>query len=70
MQTYGERQNEHDRANSVRQVAEIFCVSERHVWRLIKSGNLKSERLGARCVRIFDSEINRYRETLKNQSSQ
>ena len=50
-----QRQSEHDRANRVRDVADIFGTSERHVWRLIKSGQLKAERLGARCVRVFDS---------------
>jgi excisionase family DNA binding protein len=59
------RQGEHDRANRVRDVADIFGTSERHVWRLIKSGQLKAERLGVRCVRIFDSEIARYRESLR-----
>jgi len=59
------RRGEHDRANRVRDVADIFGTSERHVWRLIKSGQLKAERLGVRCVRVFDSEIARYRESLR-----
>jgi excisionase family DNA binding protein len=54
-----------DRANRVRQVAEIFGTSERHIWRLIHRGELKAERLGARCVRVFDSEIARYRQSLQ-----
>jgi len=58
------QRGEHDRAHRVRDVADIFGTSERHVWRLIKSGQLKAERLGARCVRVFDSEIARYRESL------
>lgn len=53
-----------DQANTVRDVAGILRTSERHVWRLLKSGDLKAKRLGKRCVRIFDSEIERYRQTL------
>jgi len=53
-----------DRANSVRDVAGLFQTSERTIWRLIKAGGLKAERLGPRCVRIFDSEIARYRATV------
>ena len=64
-----QRQSEHDRANRVRDVADIFGTSERHVWRLIKSGQLKAERLGARCVRVFDSEIARYRESLRSHAA-
>ena len=45
-----------DHANSVRDVAGIFGTSERHIWRLIKRGDLKAERLSARCIRVFDSE--------------
>jgi predicted DNA-binding transcriptional regulator AlpA len=59
------QRGDHDRANRVRDVADIFGTSERHVWRLIASGQLKAERLGARCVRVFDSEIARYRESLR-----
>ena len=63
------QRGEHDRANRVRDVADIFGTSERHVWRLIKSGQLKAERLGARCVRVFDSEIARYRESLRSHAA-
>ena len=59
-----------DRANKVRDVAALFGTSERHVWRLIKSGRLKADdRLGARCVRVFDSEIARYRDSLRGQAA-
>ena len=54
-----------DRANKVRQVADIFGTSERHIWRLIADRKLKADRLGPRCVRIFDSEITRYRASLR-----
>ena len=67
--TRRQRNGEHDRANRVRDVADIFGTSERHVWRLIKSGQLKAERLGARCVRVFDSEIARYRESLRSHAA-
>ena len=50
-----------DRANSVGAVATLFQTSERTIWRLIRRGDLKAERLGPRCVRIFDSEIARFR---------
>src|SRR6186713_1287954 len=63
------RELSHDRANRVRDVADIFGTSERHVWRPIKSGQLKAERLGARCVRVFDSEIARYRESLRSHAA-
>ena len=58
-----------DHANSVRDVAGIFGTSERHIWRLIKRGDLKAERLGPRCIRVFDSEIVRYRACLKEQAA-
>lgn len=64
-----QRQSVHDRANRVREVAEIFGTSERHIWRLIRSGALRAERLGARCVRVFDSEIERYRTSLKRSAA-
>ncbi len=51
----------HDRGNSIKDVAEIFGLSDRTVARMIKRGDLKAERLSARCVRVFDSEIERYR---------
>jgi predicted DNA-binding transcriptional regulator AlpA len=54
-----------DRAYRVRQVAVIFDTSERQVWRMIASGELRAERLSTRCVRIFDSEIARYRARLR-----
>jgi excisionase family DNA binding protein len=54
-----------DRANRIRQVAELFNTSERHIWRLIADGKLRADRLGPRCVRIFDSEIARYRASLR-----
>jgi excisionase family DNA binding protein len=53
-----------DRARKVREVAEVFGTSERHIRRLIKGGQLRAERLGVRCVRVFDSEIERYRASL------
>lgn len=56
-----------DRANKIRDVAAMFDTSERHIWRLIKRGELKAERLGPRCVRVFDSEIARYRASLSQQ---
>jgi excisionase family DNA binding protein len=55
-----------DRAHRVSQVAELFGMSTRHVWRLIERGDLRAERLSARCIRIFDSEIARYRESLRS----
>lgn len=54
-----------DRADRIRQVAELFNTSERHIWRLIADGKLRADRLGPRCVRIFDSEIARYRASLR-----
>lgn len=57
-----------DAAYRVRDVAKIFDTSERHIWRLIKRGDLKAERLGLRCIRVFESEIARYRSTLNKQS--
>ena len=54
-----------DRANRIRQVAELFNTSERHICRLIADGKLRADRLGPRCVRIFDSEIARYRASLR-----
>jgi len=58
-----------DHANRISGVAEIFGMSERHIWRLIKSGDLRAERLSVRCIRIFDSEIARYRGCLQNQAA-
>jgi excisionase family DNA binding protein len=58
-----------DRARKVSEVAEIFGTSSRHIWRLIKNGALKSERLGPRCVRVFDSEIMRYRDSLRSNAA-
>jgi excisionase family DNA binding protein len=57
-----------DHANSVRDVAAIFGTSERHIWRLIRNGELRAEHLGPRCTRIFDSEIARYRASLSERS--
>jgi len=51
-----------DVGNSVKDVAGIFGVSDRSIWRWIKDGEIKAERLSPRCVRIFDSEISRFRE--------
>ena len=50
-----------DHANSVRDVARILDVSDRTVWRWVRAGELKAERLSPRCLRIFDSEIARFR---------
>jgi excisionase family DNA binding protein len=50
-----------DRGRRVRYVAQILDTSERQIWRWIAEGKLRAERLGPRCVRIFDSEIARYR---------
>ena len=58
-----------DRAYRVSEIAELFGMSERHVWRLIRRGDLKAERLSVRCIRIFESEISRYRENLRDQSA-
>jgi predicted DNA-binding transcriptional regulator AlpA len=57
-----------DRAYRVRQVAVIFDTSERQVWRMIESGELRAERLSARCVRVFDSEIARYRASRRDRT--
>ena len=62
-------QSERDRAYRVREVAALWGCSERHVWRMISSGALRSERLGARCVRVFASELDRYRESLRDQAA-
>jgi predicted DNA-binding transcriptional regulator AlpA len=58
-----------DRARKVPEVAEIFGTSARHIWRLIKAGELKAERLSPRCVRVFDSEIVRYRDSLRSNAA-
>lgn len=50
-----------DKANKIRQVADIFQTSERQIWRWIAEGKIKAERHGPRCVRIWDSEIARVR---------
>jgi predicted DNA-binding transcriptional regulator AlpA len=63
--TAGRRNAGVDRAWKVRQVAELFDMTERTVWRMIAAGELKAERLSARCTRIFDSEIERFRESRK-----
>ena len=49
-----------DRANRIRAVADRLAVSPRQVWRLIEDGKLRADRLGPRCTRIFDSEIERF----------
>jgi excisionase family DNA binding protein len=50
-----------DRANRVREVARILDTSERQIWRLIEQGRIRAERHGPRTVRIWDSEIARFR---------
>jgi len=39
--------NHRDCAHTVRQVADLLSFSERHIRRLIKSQELRAERLGA-----------------------
>jgi predicted DNA-binding transcriptional regulator AlpA len=49
-----------DRARRIRGVAERLDISERQAWRLVKDGKIKASKLGPRCTRVFDSEIERY----------
>jgi excisionase family DNA binding protein len=55
-----------DRANKIRQVADRCQTSERQVWRWIAEGKLKAVRLGPRCIRVWDSEIDRFRAACAN----
>jgi len=59
--------NEPDRARRISEVAKVFDTSERNIWRLIKRRELNAVRIGMRCVRVFDSELARYRDSLRNQ---
>ena len=54
------RVRDRGRAHRYREAAQILNVSERHIIRLVRSGRLKADRLGARVVRIFDDELDRF----------
>jgi len=52
---------------TVKQTAEHFLCSERTIWRLIETGELKPTRLGRKMVRITRSAIEEYEERNSNQ---
>jgi excisionase family DNA binding protein len=54
-----------DRAYRIRQVAEILNTSERQIWRFIADRRLRADKLGPRCVRIFDSELARFLASIR-----
>jgi excisionase family DNA binding protein len=54
------------RAHRYREAAQVLNCSERHIIRLVRSGKLKADRLGARVVRIFDDELDRFVANARN----
>ena len=60
------RVRDRGRAHRYREAALILNVSERHIIRLVRSGKLKADRLGARVVRIFDDELDRFVASARN----
>jgi|RhiMetdeSRZDD1v2_1073273.scaffolds.fasta_scaffold138762_3 excisionase family DNA binding protein len=55
------------RAHRYREVAQVLNCSERHVIRLVRGGQLRADRLGARVVRIFDDSIDEYLASIRSQ---
>ena len=60
------RVRDRGRAHRYREAAQILNVSERHIIRLVRSGRLKADRLGARVIRIFDDELDRFVASARN----
>jgi excisionase family DNA binding protein len=54
------------RAHRYREAAQVLNCSERHIIRLVRSGKLKADRLGARVVKIFDDELDRFVANARN----
>jgi excisionase family DNA binding protein len=59
------RARKRGRAHKYKDVAEILNCSERHIIRLVHSGELRSTKLSSRCVRIFDEDIEAYLEKIR-----
>jgi excisionase family DNA binding protein len=60
------RVRDRGRAHRYREAAQVLNCSERHIIRLVRSGKLKADRLGARVVRIFDDELDRFVANARN----
>jgi excisionase family DNA binding protein len=60
------RVRDRGRAHRYREAAQVLNCSERHIIRLVRSGKLKADRLGARVVRIFDDELDRFVASARN----
>ena len=56
-----------ERLLTYRQAAKILQVSDRSVWTLVKSGELKSARIG-RCVRIDPRDLDEFVHDSKDHS--
>jgi len=52
-----------DKIFNAKEVAEILKVSERQVWRYVKSGKLKSLALSPKTIRFTEKDIQNF---LKN----
>jgi len=67
MTTESLRVRERGRAHRYREAAQVLNCSERHIIRLVRSSvKLKADRLGARVVRIFDDELDRFVASARN----
>lgn len=56
-----------DRLISLKEAAQILCLSLRAIYRLIANGELpKPVRIG-RSSRLYESDLQKYLETLKQQ---
>ena len=67
MTTEALRIRDRGRAHRYREAAQVLNCSERHIIRLVRSGKLKADRLGARVVRIFDDSIDEYLASIRSQ---
>lgn len=58
-----------DRSLSPKTVAELLECKRTHVYKLVRDGLLKAEKYGPRMMRIEESELKRYKDTVCLQSN-
>lgn len=58
-----------DRSLSPKTVAELLECKRTHVYKLVRQGLLKAEKYGPRMMRIEESELKRYKDTICQQKN-
>lgn len=54
---------------SIKQTCERFAIGRSHLWCLVRSGKIRTVRIGKRGIRVPESEIDRFiRDGLKESS--